>query len=140
AYDGDKISFTISAHNSGTDSLTNVQVSDHIQNTSHECETLTGPNGDDGNGTFDPGETWTWKCTVTVIHSEEDANQEIVNLVHIEGDTSAGGDHVVSNTAQASVPILHPAIAIDKTGPATATAGDKVGYVLTVTNPGDTPL
>jgi hypothetical protein len=36
--------------------------------------------------------------------------------------------------------IIHPAIAIDKTGPATALAGDKVGYVLTVTNPGDTSL
>jgi uncharacterized repeat protein (TIGR01451 family) len=33
--------------------------------------------------------------------------------------------------------VYHPAIAIDKTGPATAQAGDKVGYVLTVTNPGD---
>jgi uncharacterized repeat protein (TIGR01451 family) len=40
----------------------------------------------------------------------------------------------------ATTKILHPAIAIDKTGPATAQAGDKIGYVLTVTNPGDTPL
>jgi uncharacterized repeat protein (TIGR01451 family) len=33
--------------------------------------------------------------------------------------------------------IVHPAVAIDKAGPGTATAGDEVSYVLTVTNPGD---
>jgi uncharacterized repeat protein (TIGR01451 family) len=32
----------------------------------------------------------------------------------------------------------NPAIAIDKTGPATANAGDKVTYTLTVTDPGNT--
>ncbi|MEA2497519.1 MAG: hypothetical protein QOJ29_5430, partial [Thermoleophilaceae bacterium] len=107
-------------------------------NTGHTCETLSAPSGDaNSNNLFDPGETWTWTCTVTVVHEEENAKHEIVNLAHIEGDTVHGGDHLVSNEDDASVPILHPQIAIDKTGPATAQAGDKVSYVLTVTNPGD---
>jgi uncharacterized repeat protein (TIGR01451 family) len=144
AYDGDKISFTITAKNVGTDSLKNVEVKDHIQGTTHACETLSGPTGDDGNGTLDPGETWKWICTVTVVHSEENAQHQIVNLAHIEGDvvttgdnTPNGSDHVVSNEDDAMVPVFHPAIAIDKTGPATGQAGDKIGYVLSVTNPGD---
>jgi large repetitive protein len=137
AYDGDKVSFTISATNSGTDSLANVSVQDHIQGTTHTCETLSAATGDsNSNNELDPGETWKWICTVTVVHSEE-IGGKIINLVHIEGDSVAGGDHVVSNEDDASVPIYHPAIALDKTGPATATAGDKVDYLLTVTNPGD---
>jgi uncharacterized repeat protein (TIGR01451 family) len=145
AYDGDKVSFTITAKNVGTDSLKNVTVHDHIENTNHQCETLTGPTGDtDGNSQLDPGETWAYTCTVTVIHSEENAQHQIVNVVHIEGDvvtlgdnTPGPGDHVTSNEAKASVPVFHPAIAIDKTGPATGQAGDKIGYTLSVTNPGD---
>jgi hypothetical protein len=74
---------------------------------------------------------------VTVVHSEENAAHQIVNVAHIEGDARTGGQHVVSNSDDARVRIFHPAIAIDKTGPATATAGDKVAYTLTVTNPGD---
>jgi uncharacterized repeat protein (TIGR01451 family) len=144
AYDGDKVSFTITAKNTGTDSLANVELKDHIKGSTHTCETLSGPTGDDGNDQLDPGETWKWICTVTVVHSEENAQHQIVNLAHIEGDVVTTGDdtpnpsdHVVSNEDDASVPVFHPAIAIDKTGPATAQAGDKVAYVLTVTNPGD---
>ncbi len=35
---------------------------------------------------------------------------------------------------------LDPAIAIDKTGPATATAGELVEFTIVITNPGDQPL
>lgn len=140
AYDGDRISFTITASNVGSDSLANVSVKDAIKGTRHSCESLSGPTGDDGNGRLDPGETWKWICTVTVIHSEENSSHQIVNVAHIEGDTVHGGDHIVSNDDDAMTPVFHPAIALDKSGPATAQAGDKVGYVLTVTNPGDTPL
>jgi uncharacterized repeat protein (TIGR01451 family) len=136
AYDGDKISFTIKVQNNGSDSLANVVLRDHIQNSTHTCETVTGPTGDNGNNLLDPGETWRYVCTVTVIHSEE-IGGKIVNLAHVEGDTKTGGDHVVSNEDDAAVPIYHPAIAIRKTGPTTALAGDLVPYVLIVTNPGD---
>jgi uncharacterized repeat protein (TIGR01451 family) len=46
----------------------------------------------------------------------------------------------VSATARHTTRILHPAIQLDTTAPATAVAGDPVGYTLDVTNPGDTPF
>jgi len=46
----------------------------------------------------------------------------------------------VSATASHATRILHPAIQIDTTGPATAVAGEPVGYTFDVTNPGDTPF
>ena len=140
AYDGDKISFTISAKNTGQDSLSNVSLVDAVKGTNHGCESVTGPTGDDGDNVFEPGETWKYVCTMTVVHAEENAAHQIVNIAHVEGDTVIGGDHVSSNEDDALVPILHPAIAIDKTGPATGQAGDKISYVLTVTNPGDDPF
>jgi Domain of unknown function DUF11 len=36
--------------------------------------------------------------------------------------------------------VLHPAIDIEKTGPASALVGTPLGYTLTVTNPGDVPF
>jgi hypothetical protein len=46
----------------------------------------------------------------------------------------------VSANARHSTRILHPAVQVDTTGPATAVAGEPVGYKLAVTNPGDTPF
>jgi hypothetical protein len=42
-----------------------------------------------------------------------------------------------TDTSSASVDVIHPAIHIEKTGPATATAGSVLNYTLQVTNPGD---
>jgi uncharacterized repeat protein (TIGR01451 family) len=138
AYDGDKITFTIKATGSGNDSVANVQLIDAIKNTNHTCETLSGPTGDANNdGNLDPGETWTWKCLVTVVHGEENASHQIVNVAHVEGTSVKGGQPVKSNEDDALVPVYHPAIAIDKSGPATGQAGDKIAYSLVVTNPGD---
>jgi hypothetical protein len=49
-------------------------------------------------------------------------------------------DRPVSDTDQHSTRILHPAINIQKSGPATAQAGAVVNYDLVVTNPGDVPF
>jgi hypothetical protein len=59
----------------------------------------------------------------------------IVNTATVTGKDEF--DRQVSDTDQHSTQILHPAIAIDKTGPANATQGDLISYNLTVTNPGD---
>src|SRR5439155_1211989 len=58
---------------------------------------------------------------------------------------SESSQDVTSATDSAHVGILpappaNPQIALDKSGPATATAGDKVAYVLTVTNPGNVAI
>ena len=73
--------------------------------------------------------------------------------VHIVSSTTAASCSVVNNTGAVSTSndggdtdtdsvtiVCHPAINIDKSGPATAQAGDRVTYTLVVTNPGDTPI
>jgi hypothetical protein len=64
-----------------------------------------------------------------------------------DGDTTVSGatinlkvsfwEWVKCYVTNAPEPADHPAIAIDKTGPATATARDLITYALEVTNPGD---
>ena len=43
AYDGDTVSFTITAKTLGSDSLKSVTLDDAIKGTTHACDTLTGP-------------------------------------------------------------------------------------------------
>ena len=140
AYDGDFVHFTISISNpavAGAEPIALDSFSDDIKGTTHGCETLSDFAGDGGQeGILDVGETWSATCGMTVKHDEENSAHDIVNVVSATGHGVDSGDPV-SGSSQAAVKIVHPAIAIDKTGPATAQAGDKVGYVLTVTNPGD---
>jgi hypothetical protein len=99
----------------------------------------TGGNQDD---LLDRGEVWVYTCTTTAKLGDEtkdgNGNSVIVNTVTVKGHDDSGKP--LTATANHSTRVVHPAIAIDKTGPATGQAGDKIGYVLTVTNPGDTPL
>jgi uncharacterized repeat protein (TIGR01451 family) len=62
----------------------------------------------------------------------------LVNVVTMSATDADGAP--VGDTDQHTTRILHPAIAIDKTGPATAQAGQPVDYALVVTNPGDVPF
>src|SRR5204863_3513602 len=78
-----------------------------------------------------------------------DATTSQSYTVHVVSGTAADGPaFTITNIATAhatnhpdvsdhdSVHVHHPVIDILKTGPATAQAGDEVGYTLTVTNPG----
>jgi uncharacterized repeat protein (TIGR01451 family) len=81
---------------------------------------------------FDAGDVWTYHCAHANLQaSQVDADGEYVNTAAVEGST-AGFDQTLSSSAYTKL----VAIAIDKTGPATATAGDPITYTLTVTNPG----
>jgi uncharacterized repeat protein (TIGR01451 family) len=141
AHDGDKLTYTITVSNPGTTTLRNVTVTDAIKGQTHGCDAGGGPTltgGDaNGDGLLQTTETWTYSCTYTVQHSDEDSAHNIVNVASVTASDNSG--HSVGPvTDDATTKILHPAIAIDKTGPATGQAGDLIGYVLTVTNPGDT--
>jgi hypothetical protein len=125
--------YTITVTNDGRADATDVQVTDLIEGTSHGCAPLVGPAQ---GGTLAPGQSITYTCTYDVQHADEDATHHIVNTATVNGNDLAGVP-LPPRSASATTLILHPAIAIDKTGPATAQAGDKIGYVLTVTNPGD---
>src|SRR5205085_5790337 len=142
AHDGDDITFHITAHNTGTDPLDGVTLHDQIVGTdpAHSCDSLSGPTGDAGNiGKLDPNETWTWVCTMHVVHAEENSDHYIVNVAWITGTTDTGRDAVESNHDTAQTLIIHPAITVVKTVQETsAVAGDTLHYTITVTNTGDT--
>jgi hypothetical protein len=136
-HDGDKVTFTYAVTNpsSNNGSISDVVVSDD------KCADVEGPtskSGGNDDDLLDPGETWTFTCTTPALHADEDSNHVITNVATASGKDEFGNP--VSDQDDDTTKVIHPAIKIDKTGPATAKAGDKIAYVLTVTNPGDTPL
>lgn len=133
ALDNETLTYTIVVTNTGRATASNVQVTDLIAGTGHSCGTLIGPSQ---GGSLAPGASITYACVYTAAHGDEDATHHIVNTATVNA-TNENGQPLPPKTSSASTAIKHPAIAIDKTGPATAQAGDKVSYTLTVTNPGD---
>ena len=134
-HDGDNVTFTYAVTNPSSN---NGSVSD-VAVTDDKCANVKGPvskTGGDDDDLLDPGETWTYTCTTPAQHGQEDANHVITNVATATGKDPFGDP--VSDTDDDTTKVIHPAIAIDKTGPSSATAGDKISYVLTVTNPGDT--
>jgi uncharacterized repeat protein (TIGR01451 family) len=136
-HDGDNVTFTYAVSNpaSNTGSISDVTVSDD------KCAAVKGPlskTGGNDDDLLDPGETWTFSCTTPAKHADEDANHVITNIATASGKDPFGDP--VSDQDDDTTKVIHPAIKIAKTGPATAQAGDKIAYVLTVTNPGDTAL
>jgi uncharacterized repeat protein (TIGR01451 family) len=118
---GGVIHYTVTVTNTGDTPLT-VTPSD------------TGCDGFNGSSfTLQPGASQTLNCTHTATSND---GGSYTNNACATGSDSNGGS--VSDCDQVTTPVQHPAIAIDKTGPATANAGDKVTYTLTVTDPGDT--
>jgi uncharacterized repeat protein (TIGR01451 family) len=94
---------------------------------------------DDGDNRLDVDETWTFQCTTTYQHAVTD--QEIIqpNTANVTGVDPAGTP--VSDTADAEIEVLTPAITLDKTVDQTTVAeGTEVEYTFTATNPGNDPL
>ncbi len=139
AYHGDTLTFTFTVNNAGQSPLTNVAVSDD------RCAPVTLKAKRDINGNpdttpdvLDLTDTWVYECTMSApAHTIGEANP-IVNTVTVGALDEF--QRPVSDTDQHSTLLIHPAIAIDKSGPATAQAGQAVQYTLVVTNPGDVPF
>jgi hypothetical protein len=131
AYHGDQVTFTYKVSNPGNVALTDVLVTDD------KCSPVSGPSAGDANGNdaLDPGEVWTYSCTMTIAPHQAGEENPIVNTVTATGTDRHGGHP--SDTDTHETLILHPAIDIEKTGPATATAGTVLSYTLTVRNTGD---
>jgi hypothetical protein len=127
AYPGDTVTFSFAVTNNGNTPLTDVVVTDD------RCAPVTRVSGDD---VLDPGETWMYACSkqIPAGHKIGDENP-IRNVATASGKDQLG--KTVTSTDDHLVRVLHPAIDIEKTGPATAIAGDALQYTLTVTNPGD---
>jgi uncharacterized repeat protein (TIGR01451 family) len=131
AYSGDTLTFGYAVTNTGNEPLSNIAVSDD------KCPNVQGPvsrANDNGDDVLDPGETWNYTCSYVITHHQGDPNP-VTNIA-----TATGVDQdqqPVTATDRHDTRILHPAIGIRKTGPATAQAGALVPYTLAVTNPGD---
>jgi uncharacterized repeat protein (TIGR01451 family) len=122
AHEGDTISYTITVENTGDTPLSNVMVSDPLL-------------GFSWTGSLAVGEVMTFTVPFTVPTPSGD----ITNTVTASGEDPLG--LTVTDTAQCTVDVLHPAIAIVKSADkVTARAGDTITYTIIVTNTGDTPL
>jgi hypothetical protein len=136
AYPGDTVSFTFAVTNGGDSPLSDVAVTDD------RCAPVTGPaqklDGDQDE-LLEPGEKWIFTCSkqIPAGHKIGDENP-IRNVATVTATDELG--KTVTDDDDHLVRVLHPAIDIEKTGPATATAGTPLGYTLTVTNPGDVPF
>ena len=134
AYHGDTLTYTFEVSNPGSTALTAVTVTDD------KCAPVTGPAqklGGDQDASLETGERWIYTCTRPVpAHTAGDTS--LVNTVTLAA-TDADGEPV-GDTDSHTLRILHPAIDIEKGGPASAQAGQPVDYGLLVTNTGDVPF
>ena len=132
AYSGDTLDFGFDVTNTGERPLHGIDVSDD------HCEPVSGPVSKDGGNdddVLDPGETWHYACSYVATHSLGDPNP-VTNKATVQGyddENTKVEDYDTHDTL-----FMHPAIDIEKSGPATATAGALLTYTLDVTNPGDT--
>jgi uncharacterized repeat protein (TIGR01451 family) len=131
AHEGNTIIYTYTVTNPGDVPLSNVLVTDDtIGNVPYQSGDT---NEDEILGT---DETWIFSANYTIPTG--DANY-LVNTASATG-TYAGSRRIVAWTT-ATVDILRPAIAIDKTADREqAGEGDTINYTYTVTNTGNTPL
>ncbi|MGZ4269568.1 MAG: MSCRAMM family protein, partial [Solirubrobacteraceae bacterium] len=139
AYVGDLLGYRVAVTNAGDTALTLAWGADASSAAfvDDRCDpgTISGPLGDDGDGKLGVGETWSYTCTHRITAADPDP---LTNTVKVTGTDQLGGPKgTVTDTDSTTTDIVHPAIAIDKTGPATATAGALITYTLDVTNPGD---
>jgi uncharacterized repeat protein (TIGR01451 family) len=131
AHDEDLVTYTYVVTNPGNVPLSNVSVTDS------NIEVVTYQSGDTNeNGLLDTGETWIFSAYYTI--SNEDTTP-LVNTAAAAG-TYAGSQTIIAWDT-ASVDILRPAIALNKTAePTQAHVGDNITYTYTISNAGNTPL
>ena len=130
-YHGDQVTFTFKVTNPGNVPLTAVTVSDD------KCAPVSGPTAKTGGNqdvALDPGEAWSYTCTKTIEPHQAGEANPVVNTVTATGTDRHGDEHSAKDSHETR--ILHPAIDIEKTGPATATVGDVLDYTLVDQEPG----
>ncbi len=124
AYEGTIVGYNFTVTNTGDTTLLNVGISDDIA-TNETCLA----------NVLAPGAFTTCSAIYLVPLS---TSGDVTNIVTASGTDPLG--EVVTDIDDHTLDIIHPAIHIEKTGPATAHEGDTVTYTFTVTNIGDIPL
>ena len=128
AHVGDMVNYTITVYNDGDSDFISVDPDDGLE----DC-TLTSPSGDNGNQILEPGETWTYSCSVTATGGD------IVNTATVSATDALSG--TVTASAQATVDVIHPHIYVQKqAAPLAVRVGDTVDYTIIVDNNGDVDL
>src|SRR3954447_14474570 len=133
AYSGDTLDFGFDVSNTGERPLHDVQVADD------HCAPVTGPVGKAGGNAddvLDPGETWHFTCSYVATNVMNVDPNPVTNIAHVQARDDQ--DTKVEDEDSHDTLFFHPAIDIEKSGPATATAGALLTYTLDVTDPGDT--
>jgi len=135
AHEGDTITYNYTITNPGNTPLSAISlIDDKAGNITYEGGYQSGDTN--GNEILDTDETWVFTATYNVT-AEDDS--PLVNTATVSGTDALSRS--VESEDTASVDILRPAIAINKTAePAQAHEGDTITYNYTITNPGNTPL
>ncbi|NOR49079.1 MAG: DUF11 domain-containing protein, partial [Methanosarcinaceae archaeon] len=132
---GGIVIYSYTVTNPGNVPLENVGVSD--DKCSPSSMTFTGGDEDVDN-LLDTDEIWTYECSYTVGTHTDDEENPIINIAEASG-TYLGSTY--TDTATATVDIIHPAIAIDKQPDSLqVVSGGSASFDLLVTNTGDVPL
>ena len=130
-HDYEFIAYTYIVTNPGDLPLSNVSVTDDM------IEDATYQSGDTNeDGRLDTDETWVFTATYYVTGDDP---SPLVNTAAAAGTDAQSRTIIAWDSA--SVDILRPAIAIDKTGELWEEyEGYSINYTYTITNPGNTPL
>ncbi|WP_341957478.1 AraC family transcriptional regulator [Microbacterium sp. LWH13-1.2] len=136
---GDVITYTITATNSGNQTLTGVTLSDPLSGLSALAVTWPG-----ANGVLAPGQTATARATYVI--TQTDVNSGSIRNRASATATAPGGASVNASSADVvtSTVTAAPRLTLDKTASlapgATGRAGDLVTYSFTVRNAGNVTL
>ncbi len=127
---GDTVTYTFTITNDTTagdgSAVSGISVSDDVAGAGSYLSGDTNTNN-----LLESGESWTYEATYTVLVSDPDP---VNNTVTVTG-TDPDGQPISAATDTHSLDIdFAPALAVVKSGPATAAVGDSVTYTFTVTN------
>lgn len=124
---GEEVNFTISVKNPGDVALTDFTIEESLP----ECA-LTMASGDNGNGIFEPLETWVYTCSMRPA-------DDVTNVVRASGRDPLG--KLWSDEASASVDVVKPVLVLTKEADKTVVyPGEDVYFTLRVRNQGNVTL
>lgn len=129
------VSYQYDVTSSGSSDLTDVAVADdRCPGPAARQADVTG----DNDAVLEVGETWRYTCSVaaSALFAGTSGPVTVTNTVTVTAKDQAGKEITSKDTAATT--LLAPGIAIEKSGPATALAGELLTYDLKVTNTGNT--
>jgi uncharacterized repeat protein (TIGR01451 family) len=132
---GGTANFTITVDNTGNVDLANVLISDP------QCSTPAGPTGDDGDSVLETTEIWTYTCSASNVTADFTNTATVTATPPVGPDISDSDD--ASVTLAAAAPLIVAAKESDfdlQTGDldnsGTLTPGDRLQYIITISNNG----